>query len=132
VGEKTDPSLRHLQDKHKPVKKRSLTDLHSGIPREEYEMPAKKQPAVTNISPLIKNDLIPKFHHLSEFKPTSIYNVPMVSQAPLYDRFPRSRNMPFGPVHRSHSSPLITFANTAPSTVLRNSGEGEEVKRELK
>ncbi|XP_061171162.1 uncharacterized protein LOC133180708 [Saccostrea echinata] len=124
VSEKVDCS-KILQDKHKPVKKRSLTDLHAGIPREEYEMPPRKQPAMSTIPPLI-----PKCQQTSEFKPTSIYNVPMLSQVPLYDRLPRSRNMPFAPVHRSHSSPLITFANSAPSTVLRNPGENGDIKRE--
>lgn len=124
--EKPEVSSKLLQDKHKPVKKRSLTDLNAGIPREEYEIPPRKQPALSTIPPLLKNDLIPKFQHTSEFKPTSIYNVPMISHSPLYDRIPRTRNMPFGPVHRSHSSPLITFANSMASSVLRSTEEGRE------
>lgn len=124
--EKPEVSSKLLQDKHKPVKKRSLTDLNAGIPREEYEIPPRKQPALSTIPPLLKNDLIPKFQHTSEFKPTSIYNIPMISHSPLYDRIPRTRNMPFGPVHRSHSSPLITFANSMASSVLRSTEEGRE------
>ena len=130
TSEKPEVTSKLLQDKHKPVKKRSLTDLTAGIPREEFEIPPRKQPALSTIPPMLKTDLIPKFHHTSEFKPTSIYNVPMISQAPLYDRIPRTRSMPFGPVHRSHSSPLITFANSVAPSVLRSTEEGREDLRD--
>ncbi|KAK3096641.1 hypothetical protein FSP39_001973 [Pinctada imbricata] len=81
--------LSTLQDKHKPMKKRSLTDLLTS-PREEPEghPPPKRYFSSGYI------EYNPKLsEQLADHKPTSIYHVPVTSRPSKYDQTLTSFNV---------------------------------------
>ena len=83
-------NLTTLQDKHKPMKKRSLTDLNAGATKDEYEIhpPPKRyfSSGYIEYNPKLSQEL-------AEHRPTSIYHVPVATKPSLYEQTLTSFNV---------------------------------------